>query len=123
VRGASRLAADLGITAAFVGLVIVAVGTSLPELATAMAAARRRETDLVLGNVLGSNLFNSLAVGGIAGLVGPGAVSATFRPAMVLMVASGALAGVLVWTGRRLERWEGAVLLAVFLAFVAFAAA
>ena len=123
VRGASRLAEDLGITAAFVGLVIVAVGTSLPELATAMAAARRGETDLVIGNVLGSNLFNSLAVAAIAGLVGPGAVSDTFRPAMGLMVGAGALAGVLVWTGRRLEWWEGAVLLAVFLAFVAFAAA
>jgi cation:H+ antiporter len=123
VRGASRLAADLGITAAFVGLVIVAVGTSLPELATAMAAARRGETDLVLGNVLGSNLFNSLAVAAIAGLIGPGAVSDTFRPALGFMVGAGALAGFLVWTGRRLERWEGAILLAVFLAFVALAAA
>ena len=123
VRGASRLAADLGITSAFVGLVIVAVGTSLPELATAMAAARRGETDLVLGNVLGSNLFNSLAVAAIAGLVGPGAVADAFRPALGFMLAAGVLAGILVWTGRRLVRWEGAVLLTVFLAFVAFAAA
>lgn len=123
VRGASRLAADLGITAAFVGLVIVAVGTSLPELATAMAAARRGETELILGNVLGSNLFNSLAVAAIAGLVGPGSVAEAFRPALGFMVGAGVVAGIFVWTARRLERWEGAVLLIVFLAFVAFAAA
>lgn len=119
VRGATRLAAEAGITSAFVGLVIVSVGTSLPELATAIAAARRRETDLVIGNVVGSNLFNTLAVLGVAGLAGPGSVSAEFRAVMVLMLGVGAVAGVLVWTGQRLTRWEGAVLLAGFGALIA----
>ena len=122
VRGATRLAVELDIEAAFVGLVIVSVGTSLPELATAMAAARRGETDLILGNVLGSNLFNTLMVAGIAGLVGPGAVDGTFRSAVIFMVGSSAIAGFFVLTGRRLVRWEGAVLLCVFLAFVASSA-
>jgi cation:H+ antiporter len=122
VRGASRLADDLGITAAFVGLVIVSVGTSLPELATALAAARRGETDLVLGNIVGSNLFNSLMVTGSAALVGPGRVSDSFGPAMLFMVGSAAVAGVFAITGRALVRWEGAVLAAVFLSFVAVAA-
>jgi cation:H+ antiporter len=122
VRGASRLADDLGITSAFVGLVIVSVGTSLPELATALAAARRNETDLVLGNIVGSNLFNSLMVTGAAALTGPGELSGTFRPAMVSMVGSAAVAGVLALTGRQLVRWEGAVLASVFIAFVAVAA-
>lgn len=122
VRGASRLATELGISAAFVGLVIVSVGTSLPELATAMAAARRNETDLVLGNVVGSNLFNSLAVLGIAGLAGPGDVAGEFNGVMILMMAAGAIAGLLVATGRRLVRWEGAVMLAMFLALIALSA-
>ena len=122
VRGASSLAEEVGMSDAFVGLVIVSVGTSLPELATALAAARRGETDLVLGNVLGSNLFNTLFVAGIAGLIGPGQVDDTFGIAAGFMVAAAFVAGLFVITGRRLVRWEGAVLLAVFVAFVAVAA-
>jgi cation:H+ antiporter len=122
VRGASRMAEELGISAAFVGLVIVSVGTSLPELATALAAARRNETDLVLGNVVGSNLFNTFAVLGIAGMVGPGDVDPEFRGALLYMLASAAVAGVFVLVGRRLQRWQGAVLLTLFLGFVALTA-
>ncbi|NQV05851.1 calcium/sodium antiporter [bacterium] len=122
VRGATRMADELGITAAFVGLVIVSVGTSLPELATALSAARRGETDLVLGNVLGSNLFNSLMVMGAAGAIGPGAIGGEFRSAIVFMIGASAVAGFLALTGRRLDRWEGAVLLAGFMTFVAIAA-
>lgn len=119
VRGASRLAIELDISAAFVGLVIVAVGTSLPELATALAAARRNETELVVGNVLGSNLFNSLAVAGVAGVLGPGDLAGSFRVASGVMVGAAALAGFFALTNRKVERWEGLVLLAVFLGFVA----
>lgn len=121
VRGASRLADDLGISSAFVGLVIVSVGTSLPELATALAAARRGQTDLVLGNVLGSNLFNTLAVAGLAGLAGPGFADVTFRNAMGIMIGAGVLAGVFGFRSP-LQRWEGAILLIVFLAFVTVSA-
>jgi len=121
VRGASRLADDLGITSAFVGLVIVSIGTSLPELATALAAARRRQTDLVLGNVLGSNLFNTLAVAGIAGLVGPGTADPAFSNAVVFMLGAGVAAAVFSWRSP-VQRWEGAVLLTVFLGFVTISA-
>ena len=121
VRGASDLADDLGISSAFVGLVIVSIGTSLPELATALAAARRGQTDMVLGNVLGSNLFNTLAVAGVAGLVGSGLADETFHNAMVVMVIAGAVAGFFAITGRRLDRWEGAMLLVLFLVFITVA--
>lgn len=122
VRGASQMARDLGVSAAFIGLVVVSVGTSLPELATAVAAARRGSTDLVLGNVLGSNLFNSLAVAGIAAVVGPGVIDPTFHRALAVMLVAGVIAGVLVYTGRRLERWEGLLLLLLFAVFVALSA-
>lgn len=122
VRGASELADEIGISSAFVGLVIVSVGTSLPELATAMAAARRGETDLVLGNVLGSNVFNTFTVAGLAGVIGPGLADEAFRDALIFMVASGVIAGLFVTTSRRLDRWEGAVLLSVFVGFVAVVA-
>lgn len=121
VRGASGLAEDLGISSAFVGLVIVSVGTSLPELATALAAARRGQTDLVLGNVLGSNLFNTLAVAGIAGMVGPGQAADAFHEALILMIVAGVAAGAFSWHSP-IRRWEGAILLTIFLGFVTIAA-
>jgi cation:H+ antiporter len=121
VRGATKLASDIGISTAFVGLVIVSVGTSLPELATALAAARRGQTDLVLGNVLGSNLFNTLAVAGLAGVLGPGHADAAFRNALILMLAAGVAAGVFSWRSP-VRRWEGAILLCLFLGFVAASA-
>ena len=120
VRGATGLTDELGISSAFVGLVIVSVGTSLPELATALAAARRGQTDLVLGNVLGSNLFNTLAVAGIAGFVGPGLADATFHNALILMMGAAVMAGLFGWRSP-VQRWEGAMLLVVFLAFIAVA--
>jgi cation:H+ antiporter len=119
VRGAASIATGLGISTAFVGLVVVSVGTSLPELATAIAAARRGATDLIIGNVLGSNLFNSLAVAGLAGLVGPGSLDPAFRGALVVMLLVGVIAGFFVFTSRRLDRWEGIVLVALFGVFVA----
>lgn len=121
VRGASGMAEDLGISSAFVGLVIVSVGTSLPELATALAAARRGETDLVLGNVLGSNLFNTLAVAGLAGVVGPGMADDAFRNALIFMVAAGVAAGAFSFRSP-VRRWEGAILLSIFVGFVAISA-
>ena len=99
-------------------LTLVAVGTSLPELATSLAGIRRQEHDIVLGNVLGSNLFNAFAVAGLAGILGPGAADESFRFASYAMVACAVVAGLLAFTGRQLVRWEGLVLLVGFCAFV-----
>ncbi|HSJ28141.1 MAG TPA: calcium/sodium antiporter [Acidimicrobiia bacterium] len=114
VRGAEEVALGLGVSEALIGLTLVAVGTSLPELATALAAARRNENDLVLGNVLGSNLFNALGVGAVAGIIGNGTFTADFNPSMVAMLAIAVLAGILAIIGNRLDRWQGAVLLACY---------
>lgn len=73
VDGAERVADALGLSGGLVGYTLVAVGTSAPELVTAIVAVRQRETELLVGNLLGSNVFNSLAVGGVIGLVGTGA--------------------------------------------------
>lgn len=115
--GAMGIADSLGISAAFAGLTLVALSTSLPELVTVLQAARRDEADLVAGNLFGSNVFNFLAVGAITALVATTPVERT--PVMVLaavlaIVVSG-VAWLLSFSGRRLNRWEGGVLLAIYL--------
>jgi cation:H+ antiporter len=118
VRGARIVAEELELSEGFVGLSLVALGTSLPELATALAAARRREHDLVIGNLVGSNLFNSLAVAGGAGVLGGGALASGLSTGLVFMLGMAAFAGILTATGNRLVRWEGFALLAVYAAFI-----
>ena len=119
VRGAQEIARQLDLSQGFIGLTLVALGTSLPELATVLAAARRNENDLVVGNLLGSNLFNSLAVAGGAAIVGGGALTAGFRPGLLFMLGVAAFAGILTATGNKLVRWEGFTLLVVYATFVA----
>jgi cation:H+ antiporter len=118
VDAALVVARVFGITEVVVGLTIVAVGTSLPELATSVIAAVRREADIALGNAVGSNIFNLLAVFGVASLVQPLPVDpALFRFEIPVMVLTSALLLPLAWTRLRLERWEGALLLAGYIVF------
>ena len=118
VTSASTIAEGLGVAEGFIGLTVVAIGTSLPELATAIQAARRRETDLIVGNLLGSNLFNATAVGTIISIAGPSEpVSASLAGlATWVMVAVAVIAFVFMVTGTRVARTEGAVLLIGYLA-------
>ena len=122
--GALELAADAGLSEGFVGATIVAVGTSLPELVTVVQSARRRQGDLVLGNLLGSNIFNALMVGGLAGILGDGSLDA---PRLTGLAAAAMLVqGTVVWlmmrTGRRISRLEGTLLLAAYACLVPFLA-
>jgi cation:H+ antiporter len=119
VVGATGVARAVGLSEAVIGLTVVAVGTSLPELVTAVAAARRRETELVVGNVLGSNIFNALPVAGIAGLLDTVRLDPAFQPSLAFMVGSCLIAAVFLRSGARLARGEGAVLLALFAAAMA----
>jgi cation:H+ antiporter len=120
VLSATTIASELGLGEGFVGLTIVAIGTSLPELATSLQAARKDETDLILGNLLGSNLFNALAVGGLAALAGPGALTdpnlAGIGVVLMLVICGGATLAMV--SGRRIVRWEGAALLIAYIAGV-----
>jgi len=120
VWGATTLAEDLGINEGFVGVTLVAIGTSLPELVTAIAAARKNQTDLIVGNLLGSNLFNSLAVGAVVAFLGDGSVADPSLTGLDLwfMLAVCLLAAVAMLTRSVLERAEGTLLLGVFIGFL-----
>ncbi|HSJ91060.1 MAG TPA: calcium/sodium antiporter [Ilumatobacter sp.] len=122
--GAIDLADRAGLGAGFVGATLVAIGTSLPELVTVVQSARRRETDLIVGNLLGSNLFNALMVGGVIGLIGAPDLDDT----RLTLVAAGAAVGVsllaagAMHTRRAVERWEGIALVVAYAAIVPFLA-
>ncbi len=118
--GAIDLADRAGLSKGFVGATLVAVGTSLPELVTVVQSARRGEGDLILGNLLGSNIFNALTVGGIVGIIGSGSLDA---PRLTGLASVSALViAIVVWlmmqTGRRISRVEGPVLIAAYLVLV-----
>lgn len=113
VGGAIDLARTLNISDTIIGLTIVAAGTSMPEMATSALAAIRRQADVAIGNVLGSNIYNILGIGGVTALISPTAIPdaiAGFDNFVMLGVSI--LLLILLWTGRRLSRIEGAVLFA-----------
>lgn len=116
LTGALDIAEEIGLAAGFVGVTIVAVGTSLPELVTVVQSARRGESDLVVGNLLGSNLFNSLAVGGLTGMIAAGPVDdvAITTRAVGSMAVVTVLAAAMLITGRRVTRVEAVGLLAAY---------
>lgn len=124
VWGAVEVAKFFGVSDLVIGLTIVAVGTSLPELASSIAAARKGEVDLALGNIIGSNLFNTLAVVGIAGAIEPmQAAAEVFSRDIVIMSALTFLLfvfGLNIYRrpeGGRINRLEGVVLLLSFIAY------
>ena len=120
VRGAVDLAAASGLSEAAIGVTVVAVGTSLPELAASVVAARRGQGALALGNVLGSNVFNILGILAITALVAPLPVPPAMLALDVWIMAAAALALVAMGvTGWRITRAEGAVLLAAYAGYVA----
>ena len=118
--GAVDLAERVGLSEGFVGATLVAVGTSLPELVTVIQSARRGQPDLIVGNLLGSSLFNALAVGGTVGLVGTGTVDAPAltTTGVLLAGAVAAVAVVVMATGRRVSRAEGVALVVGYAAMV-----
>ncbi|MFT5201368.1 MAG: cation:H+ antiporter [Candidatus Aldehydirespiratoraceae bacterium] len=120
VEGALRIAEELDLSGGFVGFTLVAVGTSAPELVTALTAARQGETELLIGNLLGSNVFNSLAVGGVIGLVGPGPVLDTRLAewGSLLMIGIVVLSWVFMMTGKRVTKREGIILLSLWIGSV-----
>lgn len=118
VEGAITIARSMGISQAVIGLTVVAIGTSLPELATSLLAAAKRMGDLSVGNVIGSNIFNILCILGVSGLVVPLPLgNVTWLDIGVMLLLSVAVLP-LARTGFTLRRWEGALLVAGYVAYV-----
>lgn len=123
VAGAVETARLFNVSEDVIGLTMVAVGTSLPELATTVIAAMKRQSAIALGNVLGSNVYNTIGIGGITALVQPIPVSPTMAHFDIpLMVLISVLLVVVVATGQRVTRLEGALLFSFYIAYVGFQA-
>lgn len=117
VAGASEIARALGVSEAIIGLTLVALGTSLPELATSVVSAARGHSDVAVGNVIGSNIFNSLLIVGAAGLVAPLTVPDAIAEFDVwIMLAVVLIASFVLWRGR-MARWVGVVSVAGYVAY------
>jgi cation:H+ antiporter len=123
VDGAVEIAETLGFDRLVIGLTVVALGTSLPELATSIVAAFRGERDLAVGNIVGSNIMNILAVGGLTAVVTPDAVpvaAAAIRFDMPVMIVVAVACLPIFFTGHVIMRWEGFVFVGYAVAYTAY---
>lgn len=118
VDNASFVASSLGVSDAVIGLTIVAGGTSLPELATSMVSAKKGNSDIAIGNVIGSNVFNILMIIGITGLVKPMHIAGITKLDLFMMLGSMLLMWFFCRTTYKVKRWEGAVLTIIYLAYL-----
>lgn len=120
VDNATAIAHAMGISDAVIGLTIVAGGTSLPELATSVVAAKKGNSGIAIGNVLGSNVFNILMILGVTGLITPMTISGITVVDLSMMVISMILLWLFSFTKYRIERWEGVLLAAIFIGYISW---
>ena len=118
VSSAARIAMQLGISDGVIGLTIVAGGTSLPELATSVVAARKGQSAIAIGNVIGSNVFNILLILGLTAVISPMQIGGITTVDVSMMLISVVLIWLFSYTRYTVERWEGGVLTALFLAYM-----
>jgi cation:H+ antiporter len=120
VRGAVNLAQTFGVSESLIGLTIVAVGTSLPELATSAMASYKGNADIAVGNVVGSNIFNIFFVLGVSAVIRPLPFQARNNPDLGVVVLASLLLFAFMFSGRKrsLDRWEGGVFIALYVGYV-----
>ena len=121
VNGASTIASSLGLSQNLIGLTIVALGTSLPELVTSIVAAKKDEVDMALGNVIGSNIFNILLVLGVAGAISPVIFISENIIDIIILIIMSVVVWVFAWSKKKLVRWHGAAMLvsyAIYLVYI-----
>jgi len=118
VTHATIIAKHFGVSDAIIGLTIIAAGTSMPELSTSIIAACRKQPDIAVGNVIGSNLFNILGIAGLTSTAYPIINTNVTMVDNIVMVAFSALLLPLLWTGKRLIRAEGFLLLGLYLGYL-----
>ena len=114
VDAASEIAVKLGMSQRLIGLTIVALGTSLPELVTSVTAAKKGKPDIAIGNIVGSNIFNILFVVGISALIHPVAFAEGFRFDSIVSAAAALMLILFCAKGKKLKRWQGILMLAVY---------
>ena len=120
VDSASRIAIDIGMSQTLVGLTIVSIGTSLPELVTSIVAARKNEVDMALGNAIGSNIFNILMVLGIASAISPITFIQENMIDIIVLVVFSLIVWIMAWTKREIKRGEGIVMLLMYAVYTAY---
>lgn len=118
VDGATKVATALGISDAVIGLTVVAMGTSIPELATSVVAARKGNSGIAIGNVLGSNVFNILLVIGLTGVISPMHIQGITWIDLSMLIFSMVLLLLFSYTKYTIARWEGAVLTTLFVGYI-----
>lgn len=121
VDSAKYIALKLGMSETLVGLTIVAVGTSLPELATSIVAAKKGETSLAIGNVIGSNIFNILLILGVSGSIHPIEIAKQNMVDIVVVLVTSILVYVFATSKKKIERKEGIVMLLIYVAYMIYA--
>ena len=120
VDSASNIAAKFGMSQTLIGLTIVSVGTSLPELVTSIVAARKNEVDMALGNAIGSNVFNILFVLGIAGAISPMAFLTENVIDIVILVVFSLIVWLFAWTKKEIKRGEGLIMVMLYVLYVVY---
>ena len=115
VDGATVVAKSLGLSQTLIGLTVVALGTSLPELVTSIVAARKNEVDMAVGNVIGSNIFNILLVLGIASAISPIAFITENMIDIIILIVFSILVWLFAWTKKEIRRTEGIIMLLAYL--------
>ena len=120
VDGASTIASSLGLSQTLIGLTIIAMGTSLPELVTSIVAARKDEVDMALGNVIGSNIFNILFVLGVAAAISPVGFALENIIDIAFLIIISAITLVFAWTSKEINRKEGIIMLVLYAAYMVY---
>ena len=120
VDSASSIAKDFGLSQTFIGLTIVALGTSLPELVTSMVAAGKGENDLAVGNVVGSNIFNILLILGVSSVITPIKLDVTAVYDTLILVAASIIVYVAAISKHEIKKTEGVMFLLAYLAFFVY---
>lgn len=122
VTSAVSIAESIGMSERVIGLTVVSIGTSLPELATSIIAVRKKNVDIAIGNVVGSNIFNIFLILGISGTIVPITINPSSFFDILINILAGLLLFIFIFTGkgRQLERWEGIVFLLLFIGYVTY---
>lgn len=122
VDGAVKIAELFDVSQSLIGLTVVAIGTSLPELATSAVAAYKKQADIAIGNVIGSNIFNTFWILGVSAVIRPLPFSRDSDPDILMNICASTLLFVILFIGKRhiVERWQGYLMIAIYIGYIVF---